>query len=76
MRKQNLSVYDIQGEFRAAGKDISINALSVLLREEGFARLPRRRDEERPAVIRPEPAPIADIRELDLSARSFRTRAA
>lgn len=76
MRKQNLSVYDIQREFRAVGKDISINALTVLLREEGFARLPRRRDEERPAVARPEPAPVADVRELDLSPRSFRTRAA
>jgi hypothetical protein len=76
MRKQNLSVYDIQREFRAAGKDISINALTVLLREEGFARLPRRRDDERPDVARPEPAPVADVRQLDLSPRSFRTRAA
>jgi hypothetical protein len=76
MRKQNLSVYDIQREFCAAGKDISINALTVLLREEGFARLPRRRDDERPDVVRPEPAAVADVRQLDLSPRSFRTRAA
>jgi transposase-like protein len=45
MRKKNLSVYDIQRELAAASHPISINALSVLLREEGFARLPRRRDE-------------------------------
>jgi len=35
-----------------------------VLRQEGFARLPRRRDEERPAAVR----------QLDLSPRSFRTR--
>ena len=45
MRKRNLSVYDIRRELAEAGHDLSINALSILLREEGFARLPRRRDE-------------------------------
>jgi hypothetical protein len=73
MRKRNLSVYDIQRELAAASHTISINALSVLLREEGFARLPRRRDEERPPTLKPESAAAADIRQLDLSARSFRT---
>src|SRR5438309_8649394 len=42
LRKQNLSVYDIQRGLAAAGHNVSINALSVLLRAEGFARLPRR----------------------------------
>lgn len=74
MRKKNLSVYDIQHELAAAGHRISINALSTLMREEGFDRLPRRRDDERPATIRPEAAAIANIRALDLSPRSFRTR--
>ncbi len=74
MRKKNLSVYDIQYELAAAGHRISINALSTLLREEGFERLPRRRDEERPATIKPEAAAIANIKALDLSPRSFRTR--
>ena len=73
MRKRNLSVYDIQRELAAAGHTISINALAVLLREEGFARLPRRRDKERPPTLKPEAAAVADIRHLDLSARSFRT---
>lgn len=73
MRKRNLSVYDIQRELAAAGHSISINSLSVLLREEGFSRLPRRADEERPSTVRPETAPIADVRHLDLSPRSFRT---
>src|SRR5436190_645563 len=73
MRKRNLSVYDIQRELAASGQSISINALAVLLREEGFARLPRRRDDERPAVRRPEIQAAADVRRLDLEPRSFRT---
>ena len=76
MRKKNLSVYDIQSELHEVDEDISINALSVLLREEGFARLPRRKDEERPPGVKPEQAPIADVRMLDLAPRSFRTRVA
>lgn len=74
MRKRNLSVYDIQRELAEAGHAISINALSVLMREEGFARLPRRREEDRPARIKPERAEVADVRALQLSPRSFRTR--
>jgi len=74
MRKKNLSVYDIQRELGAAGHSISVNALSVLLREEGFERLPRRRDDERPATVKPEPAAIANINDLDLAPRSFRSR--
>ena len=73
MRKRNLSVYDIQGELAAAGHTISINALAVVLREEGFARLPQRRDDERPPVRRPEIQAAADVRRLDLEARAFRT---
>jgi hypothetical protein len=57
----------------AASHTISVNALSVLLREEGFSRLPRRRDDERPAALKPESAAVADARRLDLSPRSFRT---
>jgi hypothetical protein len=76
LRKRNLSVYDIQRELAAADHSISINALTVLLREEGFARLPRRRDEERPAAIKAESAEVADVRRLDLAPRSFRTTVA
>jgi hypothetical protein len=74
MRKRNLSVYDIQRELAAGGYQISINALSVLMREEGFSRLPRRRDDERPVTVRPEMAAVADIRALDFAPRSFRSR--
>jgi hypothetical protein len=74
MRKRNLSVYDIQHELAEAGHTISINALAVLLREEGFARLPRRLDEERPSAIRPDVQATADVRLLSLQPRTFRTR--
>jgi len=74
LRKRNLSVYDIQRELREGGEQVSINALSVLLREEGFARLPRRRDEERPTAPSLEVAPVADVRTLSLEPRNFRTR--
>src|SRR6476660_1010472 len=74
MRKRTLSVYDIRLELADAGHTISINALSALLREEGFARLPRRLDEERPQALRPEVAAMADVRALSLVPRSFRTR--
>jgi len=73
LRKKNLSVYDIQAELATRGHTLSINSLSVLLREEGFTRLPRRRDEERPSSVKPERAEIADVRQLDLAPRSFRT---
>jgi hypothetical protein len=74
MRKRNLSVYDIQHELAAAGHTISINSLSILLREEGFARLPRRRDDERPPVVLPETAAVADVRVVSLAPRAFPTR--
>jgi hypothetical protein len=74
LRKQNLSVYDIQRQLAAGGHTISIHSLTLILHEEGFARLPRRLDDERPAALRPEPAATADIRLLDLAPRSFHTR--
>src|SRR5215831_2652583 len=73
MRKRNLSVYDMQQELAAGGHTISINSLIILLREEGFSRLPRRADDERPATIKPDIAEVADVRRLDLSPRTFRT---
>jgi hypothetical protein len=73
MRKRNLSVYDMQRELAAASHTIGINSLTVLLREEGFSRLPRRADDERPATVKPEIADVADVRRLDLSPSSFRT---
>jgi hypothetical protein len=74
LRKQYLSVYDIQRELITEGHTISIHSLTILLQEEGFARLPRRRDDERPEAVRAEAAAIADVRTLDLTPRTFRTR--
>lgn len=76
MRKRNRSVYDIQRQLAAAGHTIRIKALSLLLREEGFARLPRRRHDERPGLLRPDVAANAAVRLLSLAPRSFRTRVA
>ncbi len=73
-RKWNLSVSDIQRELAEAGYSTSINAPAVLLREEGCARLPRRREDERPPAVKPEPAAVADVRALRLAPRTFRTR--
>jgi hypothetical protein len=74
MRKKNMSVYDIQRELSAAKHEVSINSLSILLREEGFVRLPRRTDDERPETIKPEAVAAADVRELSLSPRDTRGR--
>ena len=74
-RKQNLSVYDISDALREAGRPpLSPAAVSLILKQEGFAPLPRRRDEERPQKPRPAQAPVADVRQLDLEPRRFHTK--
>lgn len=45
-----------------------------VLKEEGFAALPRRLDEERPDYPRPIIEPVADVREFSLAPRTFSTR--
>lgn len=65
LRKQNYSIYDICQILAAEGTQVSHVLIHQILGAEGFAKLPRRRDEERPSILRPEPAEIADIRELD-----------
>jgi hypothetical protein len=49
-------------------------AVSKILRKEGFAPLPRRRDDERPDGTRPTAADRSDVRELRLEPRTVRTR--
>lgn len=73
LRKQNLSIYDIARALEDEGDRTSPATVSIILTEEGFARLPRRRDDERPPGVRPAVAPVADARELDLSARRVKT---
>jgi hypothetical protein len=74
LRKQNLSIYDISQTLRDDGHPLSPAAVAVLLANEGFARLPRRLDEERPPGSRPTAAEVADVDELDLNPRSCRTQ--
>jgi len=74
LRKQNLSIYDISRALETEGRHLSPVAISVLLRQEGFARLPRRRDEERLLGSRPDVAAVADVQQLDLSPRHVRTK--
>ena len=74
LRKQNLSIYDISQTLHDEGHSLSPAAVSVLLKDEGFARLPRRLDEERPPGSRPTNADVADVRHLELTPRSFRTQ--
>ena len=68
LRKLNHSVYDIQRILRAEGVSVSHVLICRVLKEEGFARLPRRRDDERPPVVRPDVAAVADVRAIDWKA--------
>lgn len=73
-RKQNFSIYDISEALKVEGQQLSPVAVSLLLKAEGFARLPRRADDERPAPPRPPTAAVADVRRLDLRPRQVRTK--
>ena len=74
LRKQNLSVHDISRSLAREGESLSPAAVAAILREEGFAKLPRRLDEERPDEPRPTMADVADVRQLDLRPRHLHTK--
>jgi hypothetical protein len=74
LRKENLSIYDISRSLAHQGHPLSPVAVAQILKDEGFARLPRRADDERPTGSRPTTADVADVRQLDLSPQSFRTK--
>jgi hypothetical protein len=74
MRKQNLSIYDIERALKDSHTPLSCTAIWEILHEEGFARLPRRGDEERPGTLRPTIAATADRREFSLAGRHFPTQ--
>ena len=74
MRKQNLSIYDIESALKAKGTPLSCTAIWEILHDEGFSRLPRRADEERLEGIRPEIAEVADRKSFSLSPRRFETQ--
>lgn len=66
LRKQNHSVYEISEALKDRGMPLSPTAVREVLRAEGFAPLPRRLDEERPARVGPTVEPVADAREFAL----------
>lgn len=74
MRKQNLSIYDIERSLRSNHTPLSCTAIWEILHEEGFARLPRRGDAERPDRLRPVVAAVADRRQFSLAPRQFQTQ--
>jgi hypothetical protein len=73
LRKQNFSIYDIVQALHGEPETLSAPAVWSILRAAGFAKLPRRRDEERPVGAHPTPAPVADVRQIDWTAREWRT---
>src|SRR5271157_33162 len=74
LRKQNLSVHDISRCLACEDESLSPAAVAAILKEEGFAKLPRRLDGERPDELRPVVADLADVRQLDLTPRGLRTK--
>jgi len=69
LRKQNYSIYDIQALLKTKGHIISHTAISEILREEGFTRLPKRSEAEvrQVSISRPNIPEVTDVRSLNLS---------
>jgi hypothetical protein len=74
LRKRNHSIYEISQALRERRTPLSPTAVREVLREEGFAALPRRLDEERPGRPSPSDEAIADVRSFALKPGRFRTR--
>ena len=75
LRKQNHSVYEIAAALKERALPLSPTAVREVLRTEGFAALPRRLDEERPAQPGPTVEPVADVRAFGLTpGTKFTTR--
>jgi hypothetical protein len=73
LRKQNLSIYDISRALKKEDVQRTPAAIALLLKEEGFAKLPRRADEELPETVKPIQADRADVRMLSLEPRTVST---
>jgi hypothetical protein len=73
LRKQNCSIYDIQRALQERDERLSAPAIWKILTAHGFAKLPRRADEERPLDARVSVAPVADVRAFSLAPRQWRT---
>ena len=66
LRKQNHSVYEISQALKEHGTPLSPTAVREVLREEGFAPLPRRGDDERLEQLGPIAEAVADVRQFAL----------
>jgi len=74
LRKRNYSVYEISQALAQQGTPLSATAVREVLAQEGFAPLPRRRDDERPIRVGPHPEPVANVHDFILAPREFTTR--
>jgi len=74
LRKRNYSIYEISAALKERKLPLSPTAVREVLKAEGFAALPRRLDEERPARPHPTVEPVADARAFSLAPRRFQTR--
>lgn len=74
LRKQNLSIYDIARALAHDDTPLTPVMVARILREQGFARLPRRLDEERAPQTAPVLAEKANVAALDLSPRTVHTQ--
>jgi len=74
LRKQNQSIYDISAALQKEDVLRTPVAVAAVLRQEGFAKLPRRGDDERPPGTKPTAADHADARALSLEPRTVRTK--
>jgi len=74
LRKSNHSVYEISQILKERQLPLSPTAVSEVLKAEGFAALPRRLDEERPAAVRATVEAVADVRQFALAPGRFQTR--
>ncbi len=74
LRKRNYSVYEISEVLKEQKVPLSPTAVREVLKAEGFAPLPRRRDEERPTYLRPTIEPVANVHAFSLAPRHGTTR--
>ena len=74
LRKQNLSIYDISEALKKEGIQRTPVTVAAVLKQEGFAKLPRRKDDECPPRTKPTAADHADARALSLEPRTVHTK--
>jgi transposase len=74
LRKRNYSVYEISQALKEQGTPLSATAVREVVAQEGFAPLPRRRDDERPVRVGPSAEAVANVHDFNLTPREFTTR--